>query len=77
MVWSRIALPIVARTGYLSPPMAAAILSFRAISPPAIATTRLRRGVVPFIALRPAACAAVPAFPGTVPWLPKARPTPG
>jgi tripartite ATP-independent transporter DctM subunit len=77
MVWFCIALLVVIQTSYLSPPMAPAIFYFRAISPPAITTMHMYRGVVPFIVLQIITLAIVLAFPGTVLWLPKVLLTPG
>jgi tripartite ATP-independent transporter DctM subunit len=77
MVWFCIALLVVIQTSYLSPPMAPAIFYFRAISPPAITTMHMYRGVIPFIILQIITLAIILGFPGTVLWLPKVLLTPG
>ena len=70
MVWFCILFLIVIQTSYLSPPMAPAIFYFRAISPPAITTAHMYRGVLPFIALQVLTLTTCLVFPGTITWLP-------
>jgi tripartite ATP-independent transporter DctM subunit len=77
MVWFCILFLIVIQTSYLSPPMAPAIFYFRAISPPAITTAHMYRGVIPFILLQVLTLAICMIFPGVITWLPRVLLGPG
>jgi tripartite ATP-independent transporter DctM subunit len=77
MVWFCILFLIVIQTSYLSPPMAPAIFYFRAISPPAITTAHMYRGVIPFILLQVMTLAICMIFPGVITWLPRVLLGPG
>jgi TRAP-type mannitol/chloroaromatic compound transport system permease large subunit len=52
LVWLGVVLALNLQTSFLTPPFGFSLFYLRGVTPPAIATTRLYRGVVPFIAIQ-------------------------
>ncbi|MFW6200748.1 MAG: TRAP transporter large permease subunit, partial [Gemmatimonadota bacterium] len=69
LIWLGIVLAINLQTSFLTPPFGFSLFYLRGVTPEAIPTTRIYRGVVPFIAIQIVVLAAVTvyALPGLGP----------
>ena len=71
-IWLGVLMGINLQTSFLTPPFGFALFYLRGVAPPEVTTSRLYRGVAPFIALQLLALAIVWGFPAIATWLPVA-----
>ena len=69
-VWLGVMMAINLQTSFLTPPFGFALFYLRGVAPPAIPTTAIYRGVVPFIGLQLLMLVLLAMFPGLATWLP-------
>lgn len=68
MVWFGVVLALNLQTSFLTPPFGFALFYLRSVTPAAIRTSIMYRGVVPYIVIQLTALAIVCAFPRLVTW---------
>lgn len=68
LVWFAIMIGMNMQTSFLTPPFGFALFYLRGVAPPAVKTTDIYKGIVPFVAVQLFALAMVIAFPGMVTW---------
>lgn len=66
LVWFGVMLGLNLQTSFLTPPFGFALFYLRGVTPPAVKTTDMYRGVIPFIIIQLIALAVMIAFPGLV-----------
>lgn len=71
-VWLGIVMALNLQTSFLTPPFGFALFYLRGVAPPAVTTTALYRGVLPFIAIQIAVIALIIIFPTLATGLPAA-----
>ena len=71
-VWLGVMMAVNLQTSFLTPPFGFALFYLRGVAPPAIPTTAIYRGVLPFIALQLLMLAILGAVPELATWLPDA-----
>ncbi|MBS3958657.1 MAG: TRAP transporter large permease subunit [Xanthomonadaceae bacterium] len=69
-VWLGVMMAINLQTSFLTPPFGFALFYLRGVAPPAIPTTAIYRGVLPFIGLQLLMLAILWFVPGLATWLP-------
>jgi len=69
-VWLGVMIAINLQTSFLTPPFGFALFYLRGVAPPAVATSDIYRGVVPFVFLQLLMLAALAAWPELATWLP-------
>ncbi|MDL5056884.1 TRAP transporter large permease [Geitlerinema calcuttense] len=70
LVWFGVILGANLQTSFLTPPFGFALFYLRGVAPPAISTTDIYRGAVPFILLQLLVLVLIILFPGIVSYLP-------
>ena len=73
LVWFGILIALVIQTSFLTPPFGFALFYLRGVTPPAIPTTEIYKGVMPFIAIQLLAVTMVFFYPEVALWLPSLR----
>jgi tripartite ATP-independent transporter DctM subunit len=68
LVWFAIMIGMNMQTSFLTPPFGFALFYLRGVAPPAVKTTDIYKGIVPFVAVQLFALVMVIAFPGMVTW---------
>jgi tripartite ATP-independent transporter DctM subunit len=71
-VWLGIMIAINLQTSFLTPPFGFALFYLRGVAPPAVRTSQIYQGVVPFIVIQLITLALLASFPMLATWLPKA-----
>ncbi|WP_420427749.1 TRAP transporter large permease [Algiphilus sp.] len=69
-VWLGVLMAINLQTSFLTPPFGFALFYLRGVAPPALATTDIYRGAVPFIGIQVAVLMLVALVPVLATWLP-------
>ena len=69
-IWLGVLLAANLQTSFLTPPFGFALFYLRGVTPDAIATTDIYRGVVPFVILQLLLIALLITFPPLATWLP-------
>ncbi|MFO7603812.1 MAG: TRAP transporter large permease subunit [Gammaproteobacteria bacterium] len=69
-IWLGIMIAINLQTSFLTPPFGFALFYLRGVAPPAIRTSQIYRGVMPFIAIQLLALAMLAQWPALATWLP-------
>ena len=69
-VWLGIMIAINLQTSFLTPPFGFALFYLRGVAPPAVTTTQIYRGAIPFVAIQVFALLLLALFPDLVTWLP-------
>jgi len=69
-VWLGVMMAINLQTSFLTPPFGFALFYLRGVAPPAIPTTAIYRGVMPFIGLQLLMLVLLTMFPALATWLP-------
>lgn len=69
-IWLGIMIAVNLQTSFLTPPFGFALFYLRGVTPAAIPTSAIYRGVLPFILLQLAVLALLALFPELVTWLP-------
>ena len=69
-VWLGVLIAANLQTSFLTPPFGFALFYLRGVTPPAIPTSALYRGVIPFVGLQLLLLLLLFAFPGLATWLP-------
>jgi tripartite ATP-independent transporter DctM subunit len=69
-VWLGILIAINLQTSFLTPPFGFALFYLRGVAPPAIKTTQIYQGVIPFIAIQLIVMAMIAYWPIIATWLP-------
>lgn len=69
-VWLGVMIGLNIQTSFLTPPFGFALFYLRGVAPPAVKTTQMYQGVVPFIALQLLALVIVGNYPAMVNYLP-------
>lgn len=64
MLWFAILIAMNLQTSFLTPPFGFSLFYLKGVAPPAVRTTDIYRGVVPFIAMQIAIVISILAFPG-------------
>jgi tripartite ATP-independent transporter DctM subunit len=70
-VWLGVMIGLNLQTSFLTPPFGFALFYLRGVTPPAVKTSTIYRGVVPFILLQVLMLAIAWLFPGLITWLPE------
>jgi tripartite ATP-independent transporter DctM subunit len=70
-VWLGVMFGINLQTSFLTPPFGFSLFYLRGVAPPEVTTTRIYRGVVPFVLLQLFAMLVIWEFPAIATWLPK------
>ncbi|MDO8437907.1 MAG: TRAP transporter large permease subunit [Nitrosomonadaceae bacterium] len=65
-LWFGILIALNLQTSFLTPPFGFALFYLRGVAPPAVSTTDIYRGVIPFIFLQLLVLAVIMAFPGMI-----------
>tara|TARA_B100000676_G_scaffold193842_1_gene190542 strand:- start:504 stop:1913 length:1410 start_codon:yes stop_codon:yes gene_type:complete len=71
-IWLGVMTAINLQTSFLTPPFGFALFYLRGVTPPEVQTTRIYRGVVPFIVLQLLMLGILAMFPELATWLPDA-----
>ena len=71
-IWLGVMIAINLQTSFLTPPFGFALFYLRGVTPPDVKTTRIYRGVVPFVILQLAMLGVLALFPELATWLPEA-----
>lgn len=71
-IWLGVMIAINLQTSFLTPPFGFALFYLRGVTPPDVQTTRIYRGVVPFIILQLGMLGVLALFPQLATWLPGA-----
>jgi len=71
-IWLGVMIAINLQTSFLTPPFGFALFYLRGVTPTSVDTTRIYRGVVPFIVLQLIMLGILAAFPELATWLPEA-----
>lgn len=69
-VWFAVLIAMNLQASFLTPPFGFSLFYLRGVTPPAIATGTIYRGIVPFILIQLLMVGLIVAFPGLVTWLP-------
>ncbi|WP_355661925.1 TRAP transporter large permease [Halomonas salifodinae] len=69
-IWLGVMIAINLQTSFLTPPFGFALFYLRGVTPDAVPTSAIYRGVIPFILLQLSMLLALAAFPGLATWLP-------
>ena len=69
-VWLGIMIAINLQTSFLTPPFGFALFYLRGVAPPAVRTSDIYRGAIPFVAIQVLALIMLAVFPDLVTWLP-------
>ena len=69
-VWLGVLMAVNLQTSFLTPPFGFALFYLRGVAPPEVATTRIYKGALPFVAIQVAMLALLAALPGLATWLP-------
>ena len=69
-VWFAVLIAMNLQASFLTPPFGFSLFYLRGVTPPAIATGTIYRGIVPFILIQMLMVGLIVAFPGLVTWLP-------
>jgi tripartite ATP-independent transporter DctM subunit len=72
MIWLATLICINLQTSFLTPPFGWSLFFLRGVAPPAIKTTDIYRGIIPFVGMQILALVLVFFFPAIATWLPKA-----
>jgi len=72
MIWLATLICVNLQTSFLTPPFGWSLFFLRGVAPPAIKTTDIYRGIVPFVGMQILALVLVFFFPAIATWLPKA-----
>jgi tripartite ATP-independent transporter DctM subunit len=72
MIWLATLICVNLQTSFLTPPFGWSLFFLRGVAPPAIKTTDIYRGIVPFVGMQILALVLVFFFPVIATWLPKA-----
>lgn len=70
-IWLGVMMAVNLQTSFLTPPFGFALFYLRGVAPPAIPTTAIYRGVVPFIGLQLLMLVLLAMFPQLATWLPE------
>jgi tripartite ATP-independent transporter DctM subunit len=70
-IWLGVMMAVNLQTSFLTPPFGFALFYLRGVAPPAIPTTAIYRGVVPFIGLQLLMLLLLAMFPQLATWLPE------
>ena len=70
MVWFGVVIAMNLQASFLTPPFGFALFYLKGVAPPAIKTTDIYRGIIPFIIIQLLALALIIIFPEIVTWLP-------
>ena len=70
-IWLGVLIAANLQTSFLTPPFGFALFYLRGVTPPAIPTTALYRGVIPFVGLQLLLLLLLFAFPDLATWLPR------
>lgn len=70
-VWLGVMIGLNLQTSFLTPPFGFALFYLRGVTPPAVKTSTIYRGVVPFILIQILMLAIAWRFPGLITWLPE------
>ncbi|UCG73708.1 MAG: TRAP transporter large permease subunit [Chromatiales bacterium] len=70
-VWLGIMIAINLQTSFLTPPFGFALFYLRGVAPPAVKTTAMYRGVMPFVVIQLLMLVLLAAWPELVTWLPQ------
>ncbi|NES94196.1 MAG: TRAP transporter large permease subunit [Desertifilum sp. SIO1I2] len=73
LVWFGVILGANLQTSFLTPPFGFALFYLRGVAPPAISTTDIYRGAIPFILLQLLVLVLIILFPGIVSYLPSLK----
>ena len=65
-LWFGILIALNLQTSFLTPPFGFALFYLRGVAPPAVSTTDIYRGVIPFIFLQLLVLALIIVFPGMI-----------
>ena len=71
-IWLGVMIAINLQTSFLTPPFGFALFYLRGVTPPEVETTRIYRGVVPFVILQLGMLGVLTLFPELATWLPEA-----
>ena len=71
-IWLGIMIAINLQTSFLTPPFGFALFYLRGVAPPALRTSAIYRGVIPFILIQLLVLATLWAWPPLATWLPAA-----
>ncbi len=69
-IWFAILVAMNLQTSFLTPPFGFSLFYLKGVSPPAITTYHLYRGIIPFVVIQVIAIVALIAFPKLATWLP-------
>ncbi len=70
-VWLGVMIGLNLQTSFLTPPFGFALFYLRGVTPPAVKTSTIYRGVAPFILIQILMLAIAWRFPGLITWLPE------
>ena len=70
MVWFGVVIAMNLQASFLTPPFGFALFYLKGVAPPAIKTTDIYRGIIPFIVIQLVALFLIIRFPAIVTWLP-------
>ncbi|MFO0334439.1 MAG: TRAP transporter large permease subunit [Pseudomonadota bacterium] len=70
-VWLGVMIAMNLQTSFLTPPFGFALFYLRGVAPPAVRTSDIYRGIVPFVAIQLGMLVVLALFPGLVTWLPE------
>ncbi len=70
-VWLGVMIALNLQTSFLTPPFGFSLFYLRGVAPPAIRTSQIYRGVVPFVAIQLLALCLLALWPELATWLPK------
>ena len=69
LVWFGVMIGMNLQTSFLTPPFGFSLFYLRGIAPPEVTTTKIYRGVVPFIGIQLVGLLLIILFPGLVTWV--------
>lgn len=69
-LWFAVLIAVNLQSSFLTPPFGFALFYLKGVAPPAVRTTDIYRGIIPFISLQLFALLLLWLFPEIVTWLP-------
>lgn len=70
-IWIGVMIAMNLQTSFLTPPFGFTLFYLRGIAPPAVATTQIWAGAIPFVVIQILGIGLLWAFPGAATWLPQ------
>ena len=70
-VWLGVMMAVNLQTSFLTPPFGFSLFYLRGVAPPALKTSQIYRGVVPFVAIQLAMLVLLALWPALATWLPQ------